>query len=124
LIESRAGAVSFFGFRGVDWPRGGSRMPESIVDVDLADLKRLIDELIDLEVDSRCHITAGFRLQDPIARSKLADEHGEAKAQQEKLVRLRYRELLNALESGKDIRSELSKFARQEGWHKKNVEAK
>ena len=92
-------------------------MPESIVDVDLADLKRLVEELIRSEVESGCHRAAEISLPSP-TRAGLVGPYNLAKPQQEKTVRLRYRELLDALEIGKDIRSELSKFARLEGWRK------
>jgi hypothetical protein len=89
-------------------------MPESIVDVDAEDLKAIAQRLIELEVESRCHIGAAFRIQDPFVRAKLADDCDQARAQAGDVVLLRYRELMEALNSEKDIRSALAKFARQE----------
>jgi hypothetical protein len=93
-------------------------MPESIVDVDLAVLKGMVQKLIDLEVDSRCHIAAANRLfaQDQPMRSRLAVECDRAVPEAGDAIYLRYRALINALEIGTDVRSELAKFALQEGW--------
>lgn len=82
------------------------------VAIDLDDLKKLIQALIDHEIDSRCHIQAANRsLDDPELRSRMAHEYSLAKPQQGDTVFLRYREAMNALESGKDIRSAISRLA-------------
>jgi hypothetical protein len=92
-------------------------MPELIVDVDLADLKRLVDRLMALEIESRCFITAVNHvfINDQPMRTTLAIEHSRAEPEAGGAIRARYRELIQAVESGKHIRSELAKFVRQEG---------
>jgi hypothetical protein len=89
--------------------------PETIVEVDAADLRAIVQKLLDLEVDSRCHTGAAFKIQDPVVRSRLADDFDQAKPQAGDAILLRYRELMEALNSGKDIRAALAKFAQQEG---------
>jgi hypothetical protein len=96
-------------------------MPESIVNVDLTDLKGMVQRLIDLEVDSRCYVAAVNKLfvQDQPMRTKISLEHTRAEPEAGDAIYLRYRELLNALEGGTDIRFQFAKFVRQQGWLKR-----
>jgi hypothetical protein len=87
--------------------------------VDAKDLKALVSMLIELEIDRRCYVASINRAlaHDQPLRSKFADEFDSSKKQEAVTVQLRYRELMNALDSGENIRPALSKFARQEGFH-------
>jgi hypothetical protein len=90
-------------------------MPEVTIDTKI--VKWLIQRLADLDVESGCHITAINRVlaPDQPLRSKVLDEYEVAKPKVGDSVFLRYREIVNALESGENIPDALAKFARQEG---------
>lgn len=83
------------------------------VTVDLKDLKKLVQALMDSEVRSRCHIAATNRIlgDKPLLRTQHADEFTAEKPKAGNMVFLRYREAMNALESGEDIRSAISRLA-------------
>jgi hypothetical protein len=83
-------------------------MPE--ITIDVKDLRALIQELMDHEVGLRCHVAASTRAFSPSARASYANLLDEARPQEDEAVRLRYRGLLEALDSAKDVRQELSRF--------------
>ena len=80
------------------------------VTIDVEALKSLVEEMMDTEVGLRCHIAASTRAFSPSARAGYADLLDEARPQQDDAVRLRYRVLVEACKTGKDIRLELARF--------------
>ena len=76
------------------------------------ELKALVNELMDAEVNARCYIAAFNRVlaTEPLLRQQVVDEFDSAKPQQRKTVELRYRGLLESLESGEGVSLELSKL--------------
>ena len=92
-------------------------MPEPIVEVDLRDLQALIQDLMRNEIDFRCHVGAARQLADPFVRSRYADDMSKSEGQAGDAVFSRYRELIEALNSGENVRAALSKFAGQQNWH-------
>ena len=87
----------------------------SEITIDLDDLKPLIQKLIDLEVDHYCHVLAASAALSGEQRSALAYHYKKIRPQAGDDMYRRYRSLIGAVESGKNVRSELSKLARRAG---------
>jgi hypothetical protein len=82
----------------------------SDITIDVKALNALIEELMDSEVGLRCHIAASTRAFSRSALFGYANLLDEVKTQAVDDVRTRYRSLLEACETGKDIRLELSRL--------------
>lgn len=82
------------------------------IGVGAKELKALVHELIEAEVHSRCHIAAVNRVlaREPILRQQVVDAFEAAKPQERQMVELRYRDMLESLESGQDVSLEISKL--------------
>jgi hypothetical protein len=80
--------------------------------VGVKELKALVHELMDAEVNSRCYIAAVNRVlvRDPALRQQVVDEFDNAKPRERQTVELRFRGLLESLESGQDVSLEISKL--------------
>jgi hypothetical protein len=87
-------------------------MPD--VTVDANDLRALVRLLSDAEVTRHCYVAAVQRTLPPTIQRELQNEFDVAEPLLQTEVDLRYRELMDAFKTGKDLRAALSKFLQSE----------
>jgi hypothetical protein len=90
-------------------------MPEFTVNAD--DLRALVQTLLEADVETSCHISAEQLVlaESPGLMAQLTYQVREAEGAVRFRAIIRYRELLDSLDSGEDVRTALANFIKQSG---------